>query len=158
MAVSDAFRDYVLEQLSRVGEVTPRRMFGGVGLYHDARFFAVMDNDELYFKVDDASRPKYEKAGSGPFDPMPDHGAMRGYYEVPADVLEDRDELAAWAREAVAIAAKPKGKKAMKAKKAKMVKKVNKVKKVKAAGPRNSGVVDDAAGRARASARARRSR
>ncbi len=103
MAVSDSFRDYVVEQLQGLGEVTVRRMFGGAGLYAGGVFFAVMDNDELYFKVDDATRPRYEAAGSGPFAPMPTEGPMRGYYEVPADVLDDRDELAAWARDAVAI-------------------------------------------------------
>lgn len=103
MAVSDSFRDYVVEQLGRLGDVTVRRMFGGAGLYAGGVFFAVMDNDELYFKVDDTTRPKYEAAGSGPFAPMPTEGPMRGYYEVPAEVLDDRDELAAWARDAVAI-------------------------------------------------------
>lgn len=116
MSVSDGFRDYVVEQLASLGDVTVRRMFGGAGLYHDTLFFAVMDNDELYFKVDDTTRPKYETQGSGPFAPMPE-GPMRGYYEVPADVLEDRTELAKWAREAVAVArASKQGKKPAKKK------------------------------------------
>jgi len=105
VAVTDAFRDYVVEQLSGLGTVTVRRMFGGAGLYHDGLFFGVLDNDELYFKVDDVTRPRYQAAGSGPFAPMPDREApMRGYYEVPAGVLDDRDTMAAWAREAVAVA------------------------------------------------------
>jgi DNA transformation protein len=39
MAVSDDFRDFVLEQLALAGSVTPRAMFGGVGLYLDGLFF-----------------------------------------------------------------------------------------------------------------------
>jgi DNA transformation protein len=105
MAVSDAFRDYVVEQLAGLGAVTVRRMFGGAGLYHEGLFFGVLDDDQLFFRVDDATRPRYEAAGSGPFTPMPDREApMRGYYEVPAALLDDRDELAAWARDAVAAA------------------------------------------------------
>lgn len=104
MSVSDAFRDYVVEQLARLGGVTVKRMFGGAGLYHEGLFFAVMDDDQLFFKVDDATRPKYEAAGSGPFAPMPDAGPMRGYYDVPPDVLEDRAKLVDWARDAVAVA------------------------------------------------------
>ena len=106
MAVSDSFRDYVLEQLTRLGAVTWRRMFGGAGLYHGRVFFAVCDNDQLFFKVDELTRPAYQALGARPFDPMPDRGKpMTGYYEVPGSVLDDRDEVVVWARRAVAVAA-----------------------------------------------------
>ena len=104
MSVSAAYRAYIVEQLGKLGDVTVRSMFGGAGLYHDALFFAVLDDDQLFFKVDDATRPKYEAAGSGPFAPMQGEAPMRGYYQVPAGVLEDRDELVAWARDAVEVA------------------------------------------------------
>ena len=105
MAVSDDFRDFVLEQLAPAGRVTPRAMFGGVGLYLDGLFFALIDDDTLYFKADDATRPRYEQASSRPFCPYPDHpDKAMGYWQVPAEVLEDADELAAWAREAMAVA------------------------------------------------------
>ena len=109
MSVSNGFREFVLEQLADAGRVTPRAMFGGIGLYLDGRFFALIDDDTLYFKADDASRGRYERAGSRPFCPYPDRPQQSmGYWQVPADVLEDRDELAAWAREALGVAlAKP---------------------------------------------------
>jgi DNA transformation protein len=104
VSVSDTFRDYVVEQLAGLGAVTVRRMFGGAGLYHDGLFFGVLDDDELFFRVDDATRPRYEAMGSGPFAPLPNEALMRGYYQVPAEVLEDRDAAVAWARDAVAVA------------------------------------------------------
>ena len=105
MAVSDDFRDFVLEQLAPAGRVTPRAMFGGVGLYLDGLFFALIDDDTLYFKADDATRSRYEKAGSKPFCPYPDQpDKPMGYWQVPAEVLEDPEELAAWAREAMGVA------------------------------------------------------
>ena len=104
MPVSDAFLLYSLEQLANLGRVTWRRMFGGVGLYHGAVFFAVIDDDALFFKVDDATRPAYEAMGAGPFAPIPGEHPMRGYYEVPADVFDDRDWLVEWAERAVAVA------------------------------------------------------
>jgi DNA transformation protein len=80
-------------------------MFGGVGLYLDGLFFALIDDDTLYFKTDDANRTRYEKAGSKPFCPYPGRpDQSMGYWQVPADVLEDSDELASWAREAMAVA------------------------------------------------------
>jgi DNA transformation protein len=105
MAVSDTFRDFVMEQLAGLGAVTSRRMFGGVGLYAEGAFFAVMDNDQVFFKVDDATRPAYQALGARPFDPMPGRGSpMMGYFEVPGSLLDDRDEVVRWARRSVGVA------------------------------------------------------
>jgi DNA transformation protein len=103
MAVSDGYRDYVLEQLGAHLDVRSKRMFGGVGIYAGDRFFALIAEDTLYFKVDDKTRPRYETAGSTPFRPFGEDNAM-GYYTVPADVLEDADLLASWAAEALEVA------------------------------------------------------
>ena len=104
MAVSDTFRDYVVEQLAGLGAVTVRRMFGGAGLYHDGLFFGVLDDDEVFFRVDDATRPRYEARGARPFAPMANEAPMRGYYQVPPEILEDRQALVAWASDAVTAA------------------------------------------------------
>ena len=104
MPVSDAFLGYVLEQLAGLGRVAARQMFGGAGLYHAGAFFGVIDNDALFFRADDVTRPAYQAQGAGPFAPIPGQRPMRGYYEVPAEVLDDRDRLAEWAAQAVAIA------------------------------------------------------
>jgi DNA transformation protein len=104
MAVSDGFLSFVLEQLESLGDVTPRRMFGGAGLYAGAIFFAVLDNDTLFFKVDEATIGEYVEAGMPPFQPYPGKPETSfGYYQVPVRVLEDRDELAVWARRAVDV-------------------------------------------------------
>ena len=97
MAVSREYRDFVLEQLACVGPVTAKNMFGGVGIYLHGIFFALIANDILYFKVDDSNRPDYATAGMRPF------GNMQ-YYEVPIEVLEDREQLQAWANKAVTVA------------------------------------------------------
>jgi len=106
MAVSEDYLQYVLEQLAGLGRVTPRRMFGGVGLYHEERFFGLIAGDTLYFKVNDSNRGDYESRGMSRFRPFPDkpYWSMT-YYEVPADTLEDADECVMWARKSVAIAA-----------------------------------------------------
>jgi DNA transformation protein len=99
MAVSSSFLEFVLEQLTGVRKVIHKRMFGGVGLYSGDAFFGVIDNDTLFLKVDDTTRPRYEAAGMPPFAPIPGKPPMRGYYQVPPDVLEDGDTLSQWARE-----------------------------------------------------------
>jgi DNA transformation protein len=102
MAVSPEFRAFVEDQIGRVMPVRSRPMFGGLGLYSGDLFFAVVDDDVLYFKVDDETRPRYEKRRMRPFNPM--GTPMNGYWQVPAGVLEDAEELAPWAREAVEVA------------------------------------------------------
>jgi DNA transformation protein len=108
MAVSESFLTFVLEQLGGLPRVSPRRMFGGVGLYCGETFFAVIDNDTLFFKVDDTTRPKYIKRKMPPFQPMPDMPAMTGYYQVPPGVLEDADAMTDWGQEAVGVGIKRK--------------------------------------------------
>ncbi len=106
MPVSEEYLDYVVDQLGCIGEVAAKRMFGGVGLYHDGLFFGLIASDLLYFKVDDENRPDYQTAGARPFQPYGDESYSMGYYEVPVDVLEDVDQLKKWARGAVDAAAR----------------------------------------------------
>jgi DNA transformation protein len=108
VAVSPDYLSYVLEQLAPAGRITSRRMFGAIGLYSDGAFFALIDDDTLYFKTGATNRADYEARGMRQFNPYPDRperaGAKMGYHEVPADVLEDAEQLGAWARKSVAVA------------------------------------------------------
>jgi DNA transformation protein and related proteins len=104
MAVSPSYKTFVLEQLKVVGSVTARSMFGGVGLYLDGVFFGLLDDDAIYLKVDDGNRGDYEKAGMGPFRPYGDESYAMQYYELPADVLEEREALREWVGKALAAA------------------------------------------------------
>jgi DNA transformation protein and related proteins len=107
MAVTDSFVEFVIEQLESVPAITPKRMFGGVGLYAGDLFFALLAGDVLYLKADDSTRGEFEAAGARPFQPYPDRprggGTMR-YYGVPVAILEDSGELTRWARTSVAVA------------------------------------------------------
>jgi DNA transformation protein len=109
MAVSESFLTFVVEQLDGVRQVTSRRMFGGVGLYSGELFFGILDNDRLYFKVDESNVDDYTRAGMRPFRPYPDQTVTMKYFEVPVSVLEDRDEIAVWAGKAIAVAGGAKG-------------------------------------------------
>jgi DNA transformation protein len=103
--VKNHYLAYVLEQLAGVSALRSRRMFGGVGLYSGDLFFGLIDDDVLYLKVDDSNRPDYLARGCEPFRPFKDKPEYSmSYFGVPADVLEDDEELARWARKSVAIA------------------------------------------------------
>src|SRR5438067_13633208 len=101
LKVSDTFKAFVLDQLEELGDVTPKSMFGGVGLYHRGVFFGLLARDTLFFKTDDRTRADYLRAGMKPFKPYLDKpGRSTSYYAVPLDVLESPPELAQWARKA----------------------------------------------------------
>lgn len=106
MAVTEGFKDFVTELLSGLGPVTIRNMFGGAGVYADGVMFAILVDDVLYLKADEASQRSFEAEGMGPFTYRPAGKgpvAMR-YWEVPPRLLEEPEELASWAREAHRIA------------------------------------------------------
>jgi DNA transformation protein len=109
MSVSDSYLAFVLEQLSGVPDVMTKRMFGGIGIYSDGTFFAVIDNDTLFFKVDETLAKRYRDKGMPPFAPIPGAKPMMGYYQVPPDVLEDARTLAKWAKDSIEIARRATG-------------------------------------------------
>ena len=109
MAVSPEFVEYILEQLAPLGGITHRRMFGGVGLSRHDLFFALIAEDTLYLKTDDANRAEFEAAGCAPFKPFGGDKAM-SYWSAPLDALEDPDLLAAWAGKGIEAAARAKDK------------------------------------------------
>jgi DNA transformation protein and related proteins len=111
MSVSPSFQTFVVDQLSRVvPQVRARRMFGGVGIYSDEVFFALIADDILYFKVDESDRADFEARQMGPFQPYGSGGEVMQYYQVPDELLEDVEALRPWAEKALAVATRKKRK------------------------------------------------
>jgi DNA transformation protein len=102
----DSFKDFALDQLAALPGLRARAMFGGHGLYAGATFFGILFEGRLYFKVSARTRGAYEARGMGPFTyELPARTITMSYYEVPADVLENREEVIAWARAALRVSA-----------------------------------------------------
>ena len=102
MAPTESFAGFVLDQLAGLG-VSARAMFGGHGLYLGERFFGIVHDDRLYLKTDDETRPWYEERGMSPFRPN-ERQRLKSYLEVPADAIEDREQLVELAVEAAHLA------------------------------------------------------
>ena len=96
MAISEDYLAYVVDQLSEFGEVEVKRMFGGAGLFRDGLMFGKIGGDVFRLKVDEHNQKDYEERGMKPFYSEKKKKGMP-YWEVPADVLEDRKVLAKWA-------------------------------------------------------------
>jgi DNA transformation protein len=107
MATSEDYLAFVQERLSPIIVADYRKMFGGVGVFDQGTMFALItSDDELFFRVDDRTRPGFETAGSSQFMSMP-------YFSSPADALEDEGALTALIEDALAAskrAAQGKGK------------------------------------------------
>ena len=96
MPADKDYLEYVMELFADVEGVRSRAMFGGYGIFHYDKMFALIAGSRLYFKVGDSNIESFEKAGSPQFRTMP-------YYEVPADVLEDSNRFTEWALAAIAV-------------------------------------------------------
>ncbi len=95
----NSFRDYVVDQLHEAGDIMCRWMFGGYGLYYEKKFFGIISEGKLYFKTSEFTRGRYIERGMKPFAPSAKQ-VLKNYYEVPEEVLENREELMVFAREA----------------------------------------------------------
>jgi len=105
MPVQEQYLAYILEQLAGLGSLRSNRMFGGIGLYSREIFFGLIDDDTLYFKTDESNIAPYQERKMPRFMPFPDRPeAVLGYHQVPADVIEDSEQLVDWARKAVDVA------------------------------------------------------
>lgn len=105
MPVSKSYLDFVLESVREAGDVEPRRMFGGVGLYTDNVIFALILDDQLYFKVNERTAERYEDAGAEPFLYTNKNGrtVSMPYYRAPEFLFDEPDEMADWVREAMGV-------------------------------------------------------
>ena len=96
----------IRELFAAFGAVSVRRLFGGAGIYADDMMFALAHDGVIYLKVDAQTMPAFERESLAPFT-YTTSGGKRGvlsYRRMPDRLYDDPQELAAWAREALAAA------------------------------------------------------
>ena len=108
MAKDNTFQEFVVSDLfGNLPNITSKAMFGGWAVYDDGVIFAVIFSGELYFKVDDSTRPEFERMHSHPLaTPKRSARPVRSYWSVPESILEDRKRLLELRRKAVAASRK----------------------------------------------------
>ena len=102
MATSPHVVAHALDLLQPLGPVDARRMFGGHGLYLRGVMFALIDDDEVFLKTDEETRPRFEQAGcrQWTYSGMTD----TSYFRPPDDAHEDPEAMFPWARLALEAA------------------------------------------------------
>lgn len=117
--MSRDYLDYLHDLFSAFAPVTTRSMFGGHGVYRDGLILAIVIDEVLYLKVDDATRADFEAEGCAPF--MYEAKGKRipmSYWSVPEFALDSPQEFRPWAQRAwEAALRKPKAKAKKRAKK-----------------------------------------
>jgi DNA transformation protein len=108
MPVSRQTLEFAQDHFAGLGHVTARRMFGGAGLYLGGVMFALVDDDRVFLKTDDAMREAMIAEGSVAWiytsarQPWPQETS---YWSLPEAAVDDPEEACAWARRAIAVAA-----------------------------------------------------
>jgi DNA transformation protein and related proteins len=99
-------RDFLSELFSDFGPVTLRRMFSGFGISVDGITFAMALRPGLHFRADEQTIPQFEAEGSKPFQYRTSTRTVTvgSYWQLPARLFDDPEELADWARAALAVA------------------------------------------------------
>ena len=113
-------REFLIDLFADFGPVTIRKMFSGHGISVDGINFALALRAGLFFRADEVTIPDFEAEGSKPFQysTRAKTVLVNSYWELPARLFDDSEELARWARAALAAAQRAKVKKRPKAKQA----------------------------------------
>src|SRR6188768_1722707 len=99
-------RDFLIDLFSDFGPVTIRPMFSGFGISADGTNFAMALRSGLYFRADEQTIPLFEAEGSKPFSYQTRARTVtvNSYWQLPARLFDDSEDLSVWARAALAAA------------------------------------------------------
>jgi DNA transformation protein len=113
-------RDFLIDLFADFGPVTIRRMFSGYGISADGTNFALALRAGLYFSADETTIPQFEAEGSKPFQYQTrvKTVTVNSYWQLPARLFDDSEDLSVWARAALAAAQRAALKKRPRARKA----------------------------------------
>lgn len=96
---TNEFLAYILELLAPLGQPIGRRMFGGYGIFNQGLMFAIVVNEQLYFKTDVHNLMEYVSRGLPPFTyQRRGKNVSLSYYQAPDEILDDSEALLPWAQ------------------------------------------------------------
>jgi DNA transformation protein len=99
-------RDFLIDLFAQFGPVTIKRMFSGFGISADGTNFALALRSGLYLRADEHTIARFEAEGSKPFQYQTrvKTVTVNSYWELPARLFDDPEELSDWARAALGAA------------------------------------------------------
>ncbi|MDZ4140569.1 MAG: TfoX/Sxy family protein [Methylotenera sp.] len=99
------FVAFVIEQMSFVHGLRVRAMFSGHGVYQDDCMFAIIVDEQLFFKADANVRTEFEAKDLKPYTYVT-RGKLVAmqYFEAPPEVFDEIDEMRIWVNKALTVA------------------------------------------------------
>ena len=89
--------ELLLEKLIQISGITSKKMFGGYGVFHEGKMFGLVNSKgEIYLKVNDVIKSKFEAEGAQQHGKMP-------YYSVPDGLINNLEKLIKWTKESIDI-------------------------------------------------------
>jgi DNA transformation protein and related proteins len=105
MRTKDSLASHVAEQLSFLGRLSSRSIFGATGIFIEERLLGIVINDALYLHTGPTNREDYVSRGMPQFKPYPNaFDLTTDHHRVPPDVLADDAQLKAWGERALKAA------------------------------------------------------
>ena len=105
MGFSASFSDMLVEVLAPIGRVSVRRMFGGGGVFCEGVMLALVAEDVLYLKGDEELAAFFESEGCERFTyAAKSRTVSLPYWRMPDRLLDEPDEMVAWARRSLTVA------------------------------------------------------
>lgn len=113
MSVDEGLYALVQDMLAPLGPVTMRKMMGGATLYIDGIIFAILHEEEIWFKADAETNAVWDTEGCEKFSVTFKDGTvdMMNYRRAPSDVYDDPDAMQRWAALALEAGARRKPRK-----------------------------------------------
>lgn len=96
MSISDADIAFAKELFAPLGDVSSRKMFGGICLYLEGEIFALVSKDgQIYLKTQGDMADELAADGTGRFHNMP-------YWGIPDAALDDPEVACQLAKRTIA--------------------------------------------------------
>jgi DNA transformation protein len=106
MRTKSSLAKYVTEQLSFLGRISSRSIFGATGIFIEDRLLGiVVDEQTLYLHTGPTNRDDYVARGMPQFKPYPNaFDLTTDHHKVPSEVLADGEQLRQWGERALRAA------------------------------------------------------
>jgi len=100
MSITDEDIAFIKELFAPLGDVTHRKMMGGLTIYLEGQIFAILDQQgTVFLKAKGAFAQVLDQAGARQFGA--DGGGRMGYWTMPDDGIDDPENASDWARRAL---------------------------------------------------------
>lgn len=110
MKNTEEYIQYITELIEPYGGCEVKKMFGSLGIFKEGVCFGGVMGNVFRLKVNDTNRADFEAYGMKGWQ-VPGKKMVMSYYEVPIEIMENKEDLLSWIDKAHTLSVKAKKKK-----------------------------------------------